>query len=245
MVEAIPERMRNFNWQKNIWNLHTAPKTITHVLRDCEFARQAWNLAPLRSPSSGNSALVLDFLAQLPSLVSLPPVVISKAILDAKAWQEAQLSLPKPSNPHQPITSLPPPLRNSCMVDAAWHPESKNCGMGIIFMANMEEPERRSSHSRRLVTSALAAEAWAIWESLIISVDHGFDEIQVLSDSQVLVNLLNSQEMHTDIHAIVTDIRLLALSFSVISFSYVPRSLVAEADMLAKEALQTLMYLHD
>ncbi|XP_024013044.1 uncharacterized protein LOC18020383 [Eutrema salsugineum] len=131
------------------------------------------------------------------------------------------------------------------MVDAAWHLESKNCGMGIIFMANMEEPERRSSHSRRLVTSAPAVEAWAIWESLIISVDHGFGEIQVLSDSQVLVNLLNSQETHTDIHAIVTDIRLLALSFSVISFSYVPRSLVSEADMLVKEALQTLMYLHD
>ncbi|ESQ47071.1 hypothetical protein EUTSA_v10028075mg [Eutrema salsugineum] len=292
--ETIPERQRNFNWQKNIWKLQTVPKvkqflwravveafpvgvelvrrgiqvdfackicgnpeTITHVLRDCQLARKVWNLAPLRTQSHLNTVLCLDFLAHILSMVSLPPIevsttslpawicwnlwtprnhrifsdttysayeIITKAICDARAWQEAQSSLRKPQSP-QVVTSPPPTLSVICNVDAAWHADSGHCGLGFTFRPLEEDWPLQHSAS-----------------PLISVVDAGYASLQVRSDSQTLMNLLNSQDTHTEIHAIVNDIRLLALSFSLISFIFVPCTDNVEADTLAKDALRALLY---
>ncbi|ESQ38901.1 hypothetical protein EUTSA_v10001854mg, partial [Eutrema salsugineum] len=224
------------------------PETITHILRDCQFGREVWDLAPLSTHLHMNTILCLDFLSHFPSMVSLPPTgiaatslpawlcwnlwtarnhhiflntmytareVITKALGEAKAWQEAQISLKRPQEPQ---------------------------GMMISFHSMTEERPLQFSTTCRFVSSALAAEAWALREALISAIDEGFDEMQVFSDSQILMNLINSQETHTNILEIVYDIRQLALSFSVILFKYVLRGVNAVADTLAKNALSNLLY---
>ncbi|ESQ46128.1 hypothetical protein EUTSA_v10000670mg [Eutrema salsugineum] len=188
------------------------PKTITHVLKNCQFARKVWDLAPLKARPHLNMVLCLDFLAFILSLLSFPltgisatslPVwicwnlwttrnhqifsnttysageVITKALEEANAWQEAQTSLQK----------LQAVL---CNIDAAWHTDSGSCGMGFTFRLPMEKSPVQHSTSHHFISSALAAEAWALREALISAIDAGYESLQVLSDSQILMNLINS-----------------------------------------------------
>lgn len=54
------------------------PETITHVLRDCVFARQVYNLAPLLGSDRIASVHVLEFLTRIKQLICLPPLGIMK-----------------------------------------------------------------------------------------------------------------------------------------------------------------------
>lgn len=139
-----------------------------------------------------------------------------------------------------------PPLQDSpssidCFVDAAWQMPSRSWGMGILFLCNLDGRKIEHQASRRNISSALAGDAWAVREALIQAIDREFKEHQVLSDSLSLINILNSHDTHTEIHAIVNDIRLLALFFSSISFRFTPRSTNLLADGIAKQALYALL----
>ncbi|ESQ38265.1 hypothetical protein EUTSA_v10029165mg [Eutrema salsugineum] len=197
------------------------PEIISHVLRDCPFAKNVWDLAPFRDQHHLNTVQVLDFLDRAASLVTLPPSglhsaflsawicwnlrvarnhrifsnmvfseqeVITKAIAEAKIWQEAQKAIPPPH--------INPPT--SCNIDAAWHAESLSYGMGIILKFNDEDRVQSFASSRCHVSSELAAEARAMREALLIAIDRGYEEIQVLLDSMSLVNTLNSQDSYRD-----------------------------------------------
>ncbi|XP_024007904.1 uncharacterized protein LOC112083915 [Eutrema salsugineum] len=58
-----------------------APETVTHVIRDCQFARGVWELAPLREQHHLATVHVLEFLARIPTLTSLPPSGLPAASL--------------------------------------------------------------------------------------------------------------------------------------------------------------------
>ncbi|ESQ50260.1 hypothetical protein EUTSA_v10002231mg [Eutrema salsugineum] len=152
-------------------------ETVTHVLRDCPFARSG--------------------------------------ISDARAWQEAQKR--KPATTHNQLN--PPPAYEQanirCYVDAAWQAESLSCGMGMVFEYSNGNHTSSFSSSRHHVSSALAAEAWAIREALLLSLN--------------------------EVYAIVSDIRQLTISFSSISFVYILQTLNTAADFIAKEALRAIL----
>ncbi|ESQ46345.1 hypothetical protein EUTSA_v10000453mg [Eutrema salsugineum] len=114
--------------------------------------------------------------------------------------------------------------------------------MGVFFEIKNENRKLHFSSLQQFVSSALAAEAWVLRETLLLAIDNGFDEIQMLSDSQSLVSVLNSYETHTEIHSIVNDIRQLTIFFSLISFCFIPRSVNDEADSNTKDTLRALMF---
>ncbi|XP_024009292.1 uncharacterized protein LOC112084398 [Eutrema salsugineum] len=129
----------------------------------------------------------------------------------------------------------------SCTVDAACDAISRSCGLGIVFNFRDENQRLTFSSSRHHVSSALAAEAWAIREALLLATERGCEEIQVLSYCLSIVNSLQSQNSLNEIYAIVSDIRRLTISFSSFSIAHIPRTLNTVADSVAKETLRTLL----
>ncbi|CAL9231590.1 unnamed protein product [Arabidopsis halleri] len=183
--------------------------------------------------------------------------IVSKAQAEAKAWQEAQAQKTKqpiettvemagtqlngPIPAHLPV-SLPisPPM--ACFTDAAWDAVSLNAGLGWFFRGNTDlsahnEQSMTSSAIRSHVNSALEAEAWALLAALSNAQTRGLDALQVFSDCQVLIKLLNSEDIHTEIHAIVGDVRALSSLFKQISFNFISRCSNSKADLIAKDAL--------
>ncbi|EFH39896.1 predicted protein [Arabidopsis lyrata subsp. lyrata] len=97
-----------------------------------------------------------------------------------------------------------------------------------------------STTTRTHVSSALEAEAWAVLLALHQAQTCGFEAIHIFSDCQVLVKLLNSEDIHTDIHSILGDIRAICSSFKLSLFSFIPRLANGKADSVATCALQAI-----
>lgn len=99
--------------------------------------------------------------------------------------------------------------------------------------------ETFSSH-RRYVSSALVAEALAVKAAITAAVSLHVSSFNVFSDSKALILLLNSQNQDVVLKGILHDIRIMALSFTSISFFFIPRLANTVADSLAKTALYSL-----
>lgn len=87
------------------------------------------------------------------------------------------------------------------------------------------------------VPSTLGAKAEAIKATLTNAKEKGYEDLHLFSDSPMLINLLNNGAEHNDLFGVLYDIRDLASSFRLISFSYIPRLSNVEADALAKRVL--------
>ncbi|CAL9216766.1 unnamed protein product, partial [Arabidopsis halleri] len=146
--------------------------------------------------------------------------VLDKAISDARSWQMAQVLPPKQRTPPASRVILPP-LRKDfvCFVDAAWIATSGNSGMGWVFHDYLGSSIHHGSSSRPFVPSALAAEALAVKQALLSALDHELFHLQVFSDSQTLVRLLNAKESTVELRGILFDISFLRLRFISLSFN--------------------------
>ena len=80
------------------------------------------------------------------------------------------------------------------------------------------------------------AETLAMRKAIISAHDRGLDSILILSDSQVLVNLINNRSRNLEIAGVINDIYLLACLFNSISFKFIPRT----ANVMAKQALNSM-----
>ncbi|ESQ29751.1 hypothetical protein EUTSA_v10023960mg, partial [Eutrema salsugineum] len=208
-VEALPVSVQLVNNGIQVdfgCKLCGAPETVTHVLRDCQFARNVWLQTPIGSQAHIHTVQIPDFLTQAASLVSLPLTGLHAASL--QSWICWHLWT----------------AHNNRVFSDRVFTEQEACGMGMVFNLNAGNQTSSFASSRRQVHSALAVEAWPLREALVVAMDRELDDIQFLSDSMTLVNVLKYQEIHTEIHAIVNNIRQLALYFSTISFVYVPQS---------------------
>lgn len=85
-------------------------------------------------------------------------------------------------------------------------------------------PLFQSSASRCHVASALTAEALAMKKALEEAVLIGKKELNMFSDSQVLISLTNSGKSTIKLKRLLYNISLLSLSFEAISFLSTPRS---------------------
>ncbi|ESQ51250.1 hypothetical protein EUTSA_v10017605mg [Eutrema salsugineum] len=217
-------------------------ETITHVLRVCQFTREVWTLALLKAHPHLNSVLCLDFLAFIPSLMSLPPTGISATSLPI--WICWNLWITRNHRLFADTAYTAREVISEALGEArAWKEAQSSLQKPQASQATTTLPPPAISVICNVdATWHAESEAWALREALFSAIDVGFDEMQVRSDSQVLINLINSQETHTEIYAIVNDLRQLVLSFSLISSHYVPRLNNVEADTLAKNALRALKY---
>lgn len=102
--------------------------------------------------------------------------------------------------------------------------------------------ESSSSH-RRFVPSALVAEALAVKAAMSAAISSHVDSLRVCSDSKNLVNLLKAHGQDVTLKGVLHDIRVLARSFSVVSFIHVPRLANVDATILLKQLCYPVLHL--
>jgi ribonuclease HI len=83
------------------------------------------------------------------------------------------------------------------------------------------------------------AELLGLWTTLWLASSWSLDQLQVIGDSKVIIDWINgSSQLHSfHVEGWKHKVRLLALSFTDITFRHLPRSFNAEADALSKRAL--------
>lgn len=129
----------------------------------------------------------------------------------------------------------------SSFSDAAWDSSTGNCGLGGYLRDASNTCTETFSLHRRYVPSALAAEALAVKAAITAAVSSHVSSLNVFSDSKALILLLNSQDQDVALKGILHDIRILALSFTSISFFFIPRLANTVADFLAKTAMYSFI----
>lgn len=230
-----------------------APESTIHLLLLCLFAAELWDLAPLKSkPSASTSITVENFLLGAKGLITLPPTglsmplypwilwhfwksrnqlmfedmiisvqeVLNRAIADARSWMEAQRALPRPSLP-----TLSPPI------------QTHDLEVHACFVDGSNNIVRQNSANHEFIGSALIAETLAVKFALLDAISAGFRKLKVFSDCKVLISLLTTGNSIVALRSLLHDIRELSVSFTSLSFSFVPRLENVLADGLAKSAL--------
>ncbi|XP_018459281.1 uncharacterized protein LOC108830177 [Raphanus sativus] len=175
--------------------------------------------------------------------------IITKSISDAREGQAAQAptlrrDAPLPSVAaalHSSRTRAAPPGTLLCNVDGAWDAGSKSCGTGGVFSGEGHSGcSAPISDSRRHVSSALMAEAFAIRSAVMYTASLNVKSLMILSDFQFLVKLLKERGSVPALFGILFDIYHFSSLFDVISFSYVHRLSNGMADSVAKSAFSLL-----
>ncbi|KAG7569843.1 Ribonuclease H-like superfamily [Arabidopsis thaliana x Arabidopsis arenosa] len=169
--------------------------------------------------------------------------IITKTIREAREWQAAQTVVQKQQAiPRRTVVQQVNEDSFKCFVDAAWSATTRVCGQGWILFDPAGNALARFKNSRLCVASALTAEALALRSALVSlksNTELSIRRLEVFSDSQVLISILNSKASSKELKAIINDITQLSVSFPSVSFSYVPRLDNVAADSLAKAALFT------
>lgn len=171
--------------------------------------------------------------------------IVLKAIREAKEWSCAQSALPKqaakPAAQRQHLTNS---AAHKCFVDAAWSATTGVCGLGWIFLDPQENAPVKFSASRRYVSSALSAEAFALRSALfswqLVQANETASTpigLEIHSDSQVLISTINSNAHSKELKAILHDISSICRELPPVSFHFVPRLNNVLSDSLAKSAL--------
>ena len=168
-----------------------------------------------------------------------PAETLSKAIADAREWQEAQPGRQTGPKPHLQASTLPLPRTDALIIntDASWKKELFSAGLAWVFSTPSGHVLHQQGLFEDCVNSAQMAEALAIREALRQAKAQGFNNVILKSDAQTLVRAINNRESIKDLFGILHDILKLACDLDVISFHYVPRSDNRAADELAKSAL--------
>lgn len=87
------------------------------------------------------------------------------------------------------------------------------------------------------VGSALVAEGLALREALTTCKALELKRVTCVSDSAQLIKALNTEEFHSELYGILSDVGELLCSFDVISFHWIPREKNCMADKTAKQCL--------
>lgn len=168
-----------------------------------------------------------------------PSETLTKAIADAREWQDAQQMIP-PTLPQLQQPSRHPSglnTRFTIFTDAAWRKESLTAGLAwsctdnhgnIVFQGSTPEP---------WVESAQLAEGLAIREALLQAQAQGLNNITIKSDAQIIIRAINNRESIKELFGTLHDIHRLSCDLDVVSFIFIPRTENSTADALAKRAL--------
>lgn len=84
-------------------------------------------------------------------------------------------------------------------VDEGWNRNSDECGMGWTFTCTYQTTLFQNFASRGCVGSALGAEALAMKRAMEDAFAAGLHELDMFSDSQVLIFLINSGKSTIDL----------------------------------------------
>ncbi|KAG2301611.1 hypothetical protein Bca52824_030262 [Brassica carinata] len=160
---------------------------------------------------------------------------ITKAIVDAKEWMEAQVTVP--ISQKLAVTQGREGFEVICRSDAAWKKEYQAAGLAWSFYQN--QSERISSHnqSSAFVISSLVAEGLAMRAAMEHAIDLQMRCVLFESDSLQLVAAIAEGSSFSDIHGIISDIYLLSNFFNSVSFRFCRRESLTFEDSVAKKTL--------
>lgn len=128
-----------------------------------------------------------------------------------------------------------------CFSDAAWQAVSCTSGLGWHCTTQDGTTLSEGSSSHEVVGSALIAEALALKEAVKAAIFLGIQDMVCFSDSKNLISQITGNKSVNALQGILHDIAALSRSLNSIAFKFIPRSFNVVADMLAKEALLSLL----
>lgn len=166
-----------------------------------------------------------------------PAETYLKAIQETCEWLVAQEPHPKPQSSNSRINQDPTlDSDRSCMyTDAAWNPTTKCASLAwIIDDAGSSFPYSATAF---FVASSLTAETLALRNAMNSARRSGINALRIYSDSQILINLVNSRGRHLDIAVLLNDIYHLSTFFNAIEFKFIPRQNNYRADLTVKQTL--------
>jgi ribonuclease HI len=115
------------------------------------------------------------------------------------------------------------------------------CGAGGTFKSHPGRTTKWSLSCGRGTNTK--AELLGLWTTLLLASSWSLDHLQVIGDSKVIIDWINgSCHLHSfHVEGWKHKTRLLARSFTDISFRHLPRSFNSEADALSKRALRQVV----
>lgn len=216
-LESITHLLFSCPYATKVWDLAPLATTIRAIdvvttLEGWEKARKLPPLPPVRLEVGTLSAsIVWNLWISRNQLIFAkwsftPEETLHKAISEAREWKLAQPS-PKTTTTIPLITIEPDPRRSgltSVHTDVAWNWATRSAGFGWII----DDMVSSSHHSATdlYVSSPLMAEALAVRSAINFALAGGIEAISIRSDSQGLINIINRQEMKSELFGILRDI---------------------------------------
>ena len=128
---------------------------------------------------------------------------------------------------------------STLFVDAALSKNTERIGLGVAIISSNNKTQATLSKPLEGILSVLHAEALALVAGLQWAQTTGLTLRKVLTDSQSLVQALNSEtEYHNELGLLIDDARELMQFFPGMTWSHVSRILNVQAHNLARQALQ-------
>lgn len=160
---------------------------------------------------------------------------VTKAIVDAKEWLEAQtVALTSPHKKHPQVREG---FEVICRTDAAWKQEHKAAGLAWSFYQNQNERISSHNQSSAFVISSLVAEGLAIRAAMEHAISLQMRCVLFESDSLQLVTAIAEVSSFSNLHGIISDIHRLSDCFDSVSFRFCRRECLIFEDSVAKKVL--------
>lgn len=247
-TESVFHVLFSCRYAKSVWKLASLsvnfdPSNVTSTWEGVNHLRLSHSLPPTGlGPGSLPSWIYWNLWITRNQLIfqkrdfSAEETVL-KAIREAREWTTAQSTEPSPHLPPSRINQDPPPNTNRpCMyTDAAWNHSTKRAGLAWIIDDTGSSTSLSATSSS--VGSPLIAETLALRNAMISALRLGHNDLLILSDSQVLINLVKTKGTHIEIVILLADIQFLSTQFIAVDFKFIPRRFNSRADLVAKQAL--------
>ncbi|XP_074300884.1 uncharacterized protein LOC141632220 [Silene latifolia] len=219
--------------------LPSCVESISHLFRDCCFAKALWNDMVFRNrrpwPMGALSSILGDIQCMNEVVCNKDACLLQAPLLDFSSDFELAKRI-RNSFPYWIVGG--PVCENVCTVkcDAAWR-DDRSSGMGWCLLDG-DGTLRNTAHARSFASSALQAEGRAAIKALKWALDEGYLHVRLVTDCLVLVmQVAGAEKPIASITCIIQDFKSIASHFQCCSLSYCPRGVNRIAHNLAQKAL--------
>ncbi|XP_074283834.1 uncharacterized protein LOC141608371 [Silene latifolia] len=244
MANALPVGSeflkRKMSWRSSCSlcdGLPTCVESISHLFRDCCFAKALWSRRPW--PMGVLSSILGDIQCMNEVVCNKDACLLQASSLDFSSDFELAKRI-RNSFPYWIVGG--PGCGNVCTVkcDAAWRAD-RSSGMEWCLLDG-DGILRNTAHARScddvFASSALQAEGQAAIKALKWALDEGYLHVRLVTDCLVLVmQVAGADKPIASITCIIQDIKSIASLFHCCSLSFCPRGVNKIAHNLVQETL--------
>ncbi|KAF3506611.1 hypothetical protein F2Q69_00002952 [Brassica cretica] len=220
-----PELEATGNWNQEVLNLQTAPK-----VKNANLESSSWDTSLLTPDASVAVILYLPF--HLFYQCEYAKTIWEAAPFIEDTYYRGNIDLREVWNLFKTKGCLPPTGVTT---------KSKAIAMAREWQNGQKQISNHTgnilqSDAAWNITTAVAGLGWIVKQNEI-----GIENLNVESDSKILINSILDENSVPELYGVVADILCIARSFGFVSFRWIPRSeKYTAADMLAKQILVPL-----